>query len=133
MDKISSDLVKNNLAPQLEPKDELFLSQKPYSFQQVDDPRIALIALRAEIEAKLKNVAKHEKIEYGGISVDQIIKLLSNEKILSEKEEVSLVKLMNVLNRAAYTRTFEDGSINWANDIGVRILKALDEKDRDIK
>lgn len=126
--RLNLGLVKNDLAPKLEPEEELSLSQSPYSFQQVDDPNIALPALRAEIEAKLKNVAKHEQIEFDGMSVDQIIKLLSNEGILSPKEEVTLIKLMNVLNRAVHAIKIEDGSIDWANDMGPRILKALDKK-----
>jgi len=103
-----------------------------YSFQMVaeEDPKLALAGLRIEIEKRLKDIAGINKIHSSRLGIGALLRVLSQNKILSGEESSVLADMVGMLNNAVHGMDVDYRAAQWAIEVGPRILKGLDEKIR---
>lgn len=101
-----------------------------YSFQLVseEDPNLALAGLRIEIEKRLIQLAGLEGDKHRKEGVRQLLKILSQQGILTTQERSVLAELISLLNSAVHGATIDKRAAEWAMEVGPRILQALDDK-----
>jgi hypothetical protein len=110
-------------------QDEVNTSRE-YTFQTIiyDDPNLALAGLRIEIEKRLKLIAESNGIHIRNESFGMLMKRLSNEEILSGQEYMVLMDMTGLLNSAVHGASVDRKAVDWAMEVGPRLLKSLDEK-----
>lgn len=110
-------------------QDEVNASRE-YTFQTIiyDDPNLALAGLRIEIEKRLKLIAESKGIHIRNESLGMLMKRLSNEEILSGQEYMVLMDMTGLLNSAVHGASVDRKAVDWAMEVGPRLLKSLEEK-----
>lgn len=93
-----------------------------------EDPKLALAGLRIEIEKRLRTIANRQGIPSQNKGVGQLLKLLSENNLLSNEERSVLLDMVGLLNGAVHGIDVDDRTAQWALDVGPRILKGLDER-----
>ena len=112
-----------------------------YSFQLVadEDPNLALAGLRIEIEKKVKQLVETTAVNEsgpGGLSrvprsrwtIAQSLRFLSENVVLTVQQRDVLLNLVNTLNLAVHGAKVDERSVDWALDIGPRLLATLDRR-----
>lgn len=108
-----------------------FVNETPeYTFQTIlyDDPNLALAGLRIEIEKRLKQIAESNDIHVKKESIGLLLRQLSLQEVLTGQESVVLQDLIGLLNSAVHGAKVDRHALEWAIDVGPRLLKSLDEK-----
>ena len=91
-----------------------------------DDPKLAIVGLRFEIEAKVKAIAKAKGFEEAMPFLWLIKKLLDSATIDKDQYNV-LSRIRVLLNSAAHGVEIDQRKFDWALEIGPKLLSALDE------
>jgi len=101
-----------------------------YSFQVIadDDPNLALAGLRIEIEKRLLQLAESKGIQVQRASVGRLMKLLAEQGVLVQEEYVVLADMIGLLNSAVHGASVDRRAVDWAMEVGPRLLKSLDNK-----
>ena len=104
-------------------------SQK-YSFQVIadEDANLALVGLRIEIERCLGRLAEAAGVGTARLGVSRLLRLLGEEGILTREERGVLADLVGLLNSAAHGRTADQRSVQWALEVGTRLLATLEKR-----
>lgn len=101
-----------------------------YSFESLldKDPNLALAGLRIEIEKRLVQIAKSNKLNITRAGVGQLISLLNQHRILTPEESSALADMSNLLNSAVHGAEVDKRAADWAVEFGPKLLSGLDEK-----
>jgi len=117
-------------AEKISPKEELAEElDESLSFVKMAeyDPNIALVALRVEIEKRLRELAKLAKIENFRMSLSKLLRELQRKEILTSSVFSGLQEIIMAGNQAAHGAKVEPTIADWAFTYGPKILAALDE------
>lgn len=101
-----------------------------YAFESVaeNDPNLALVGLRIEIESRLRDIAESKGIKSENKSAGRLLRELRERGYLSQSESSVIADLLPLLNRAAHGALVDERGSQWALDSGTRILQALEER-----
>jgi len=101
-----------------------------YSFESIldKDPNLALAGLRIELEKRLVQIAKLNKLDVNRASVGQLLRLLNQKQILTPEESSALADMSGLLNAAVHGADVDKRAADWAIDVGPKVLQSLDEK-----
>ena len=101
-----------------------------FSFQTVasTDPNLALAGLRIEIEKRLTQLAASRGISVERRGINQLLRDLNGRELINAAERSVLSDLTSLLNSAVHGATVEMPALDWAMDVGPRILHALDNR-----
>lgn len=101
-----------------------------YSFESIldKDPNLALAGLRIELEKRLVQIAKLNKLNVSKASINQLLRLLNQEKILTSEESSALSDMSGLLNAAVHGADVDKRATEWAMEVGPKVLHSLDEK-----
>jgi hypothetical protein len=96
------------------------------SFIQVseDDPNLALVALRIEIEKRIRSLAEKNDIN-SNIPLSRLFYKLREKEVLSESVFNGLQEIIVYANQAAHGAKVEPIVADWAISFGPHILGAL--------
>lgn len=100
-----------------------------YAFQLIsgEDPNLALAGLRIEIEKRLNRIAEANGIQSRG-GVGRLLTLLDSMDLLSSDEATVLRDMIGLLNSAVHGAEVDPRAVDWALEIGPRLLGFLDER-----
>lgn len=101
-----------------------------YSFQTVasKDPNLALAGLRIELEKRLINLGMSKKLPIYKKSLFALLEDLNRHQIINAAEKSVMSDLIPLLNSAVHGAKVDISVLDWALDIGPKILKALDKR-----
>ncbi len=120
--EITGTISPSTLAPTTAPPEE---PSPSYLKIASDDPNLALVGLRIEIETRLRELAEAYGIS-GNMPLNQMLKELRPHNAMIKEIEKGLYQLIQAGNRAAHgARVDRDASV-WAIDSGPEILAVLD-------
>lgn len=110
-------------APTTAPPDD---ETKPSYLKIVgEDPNLALVGLRIEIETRMRKLAEAYDIPEN-LPLSRILSRLRSQNIVLRGLENALYQLIRAGNRAAHGARVEEDAAFWAIDVGPEILNALD-------
>lgn len=92
---------------------------------QSTDPRLALVALRIEIERRIRELARRTSRPHSG-SLHALIQNLGEARVLSAKFVPGLLELVNAGNAAAHGAEISPAVNDWAYSRGAAVLARLD-------
>ena len=93
--------------------------------QSLQDPNLALVGLRIEIEKRLTEIAKAAGIRVDHPNAASLLRELSARKAIPHDTEAGLAELIALGNRAAHGATVSEDAAGWALDLAPQILRAL--------
>ncbi|MBL0032857.1 MAG: hypothetical protein IPP27_12045 [Bacteroidetes bacterium] len=75
-----------------------------YPFAEIaeQNPELALVSLRIEIEKRLRALSKKYNVEVRSLSMKSLINALANEKLLTYDESTAMNDMIVTLNQAAH-------------------------------
>ena len=103
-------------------------TEYPFQIVAENDPNLALAGLRIEIEKRLRRLAQSADIPISRSSVGKLMRLLYEKQILSPNEYSVLADMIGLLNEAVHGAEVDRRALDWAMEVGPRILKALDQR-----
>lgn len=92
------------------------------------DPNVALVSLRIELERRMRSLAEKRNLEGGRRGLSSLVTLLGGAGILSSEERGALLDLLALLNQAAHGAKVDLAAAEWAESVGGRLLASLDAK-----
>jgi hypothetical protein len=107
-------------APAAEPAQAGFLAIAQH------DSNLALVALRIEIEKRVRTLARLHNLDERR-PLGQLLRELTQRELLPRDTVGGLQELVAAGNQAAHGARVQDGVAEWAVDVGPRILASLDE------
>jgi hypothetical protein len=113
----------------LAPKSET-AKESPYFFQTIveKDPQLALLGLRSEIEQRLIKLAEKRGLDVDGRGLGKMLQVLYAARVFASGEWSVITDMIGSLNNAAHNKDIRSETIEWALDVGPRLLKTLDAK-----
>lgn len=106
---------------------ESLIPKSPRGAVSVEDPNLALVGLRIEIERRLRELGrKHQLPERG--SVIALLRDLKDRDVFDESSADGLESLIAAGNKAAHGAKVEKDAALWAVNSGSAVLAALDAK-----
>ena len=108
-----------------------FEDKEAFEFFRPEDPNLAMVGLRIEIEKRLRRIAKNRDIasEHGRpLAVRQLLRELEAIGAVGHNAVSMIADMMPVLNAAAHGAEFPSESSEWVLKNGPRLLALLDEK-----
>ncbi|MGD8455379.1 MAG: hypothetical protein PVF83_03255 [Anaerolineales bacterium] len=101
-----------------------------YPFLEVveDDPNLALAGLRIEIEIRLQKLGLANDLSVNRKGIGSLMRMLFKEGVLSNQEYSVLNDMVGLLDSAVHGATVDNRALEWAMDVGPRLLKSLDER-----
>lgn len=103
--------------------------QAVYERIAAEDPNLALVGLRIEIEKALLLLGANRGITGSRNSIGWIARELTKDGVLPEGTASVLADLIPLLNRAAHGAQVDEQSVRWALTAGAQILRALQAND----
>ena len=102
---------------------------EPPKFMAVaeQDPNLALVALRIEVEKRLRALAEKHSISLTG-PLSQLIRELQQKEVLNKAASRGLHEIVMAGNRAAHGASVEPSLADWAFTNGSAILSILDDE-----
>ena len=94
------------------------------------DPNLALVALRIELEIRLRSIAEKHSIA----TIPSLLRLLhevQKKEILYKAEFLGLQEILKAGNRAVHGVRVDPSLSNWVLTNGVECLSILNEKLKD--
>lgn len=91
------------------------------------DPNLALVALRIEVEHRLRELAKKHDVSSTG-PLSRLVYKLQRKDVLSKPAFYGLQEIVSAGNRAAHGARVEPSLADWAFTNGSAILSVLDGK-----
>lgn len=125
----SDNIIEEGKSENIEPKiDENELErQKQIGYSVIENPSLALVSVRIEIEKRIRELAQlHLKTERI-ISLKRAVNELVKKQILSPSISGSLLELIDLGNKAAHGEEVSNDVIDWAIDYAPKILSILDQ------
>lgn len=89
------------------------------------DPNLALAALRLELEKSLKTLAAKHQINTDKASIYKLARELAGKQVISANAYLALSDLSKLLNNAVHGADVDNRAVQWAMEIGPKILTAL--------
>ncbi|MCK8825914.1 hypothetical protein [Fuchsiella alkaliacetigena] len=110
--------------------DEADIDDLDCSFQYIveQDPNLALAGLRIELGKRLNQIAKLNNISPKFKNASKLLALFEKKEIITTNEQSVLSELIELLNKTVQGAEVDKKAIDWAMNIGLRILKSLDYK-----
>jgi hypothetical protein len=104
-------------------------SPSEFAFQQLvgSDPNLALAGLRIEIEKRLNLLAERHGIEDRSHGLGRLLRRLMDQQALSAEASATLKEMGRLLASAVHGASVDPRAIEWAVNVGPRLLKALDD------
>lgn len=101
-----------------------------YSFQVVadEDANLALAGLRIEIEVRLGRLANRIGIKNTRTGIGRLLRLLGDRRMLTREQHSVLADMVGLLNSAAHGATADHQAVQWALEVGPRLLATLDKR-----
>lgn len=125
----SENIIEEGKSEDIEPKfDEDDLKrQKQLEYSIMENPSLALVSVRIEIEKRIRELAqihlKPERI----ISLKRTVSELVKKQILSPSITGSLLELIHFGNKAVHGEEVSDDVVDWALEYAPKILSILDQ------
>jgi hypothetical protein len=113
--------VPDSIADAVSDREALSLPTK----QALQDPNLALVALRIEIEKRLTEIAKAAGVHVEHPSAASLLRELKARKAIPEDAEAGLAELIALGNQAAHGARVSREAAGWALDLAPQILRAL--------
>jgi hypothetical protein len=101
-----------------------------YSFQTVasKDPNLALAGLRIELEKRLMHLASTRHLPINKKGLHALLEVLNHNELINGSEKALLSDLVALLNSAVHGATVDSSALDWALEIGPKILNALEAR-----
>ncbi len=120
--EITKTVSPTTLAPTTAPPEE---PSPSYLKIASDDPNLAVVGLRIEIETRLRELAETYGIS-GNLPLSRILRELRPHNVMMQEIEKALYQLIQAGNRAAHGARVDRDASSWAIDSGPEILAVLD-------
>ena len=91
-----------------------------------DDANLALVALRIELERRLRQLASQHSIN-ADQSLGRLFRKLQKEEVLADPILSGLDELIMFGNRAAHGADVDPRAVSWTQDVGPRVIAVLDQ------
>lgn len=101
-------------------------SVKPFPELAYDDANLALVALRIELERRLRRLAAQHSIS-ADQSLRRLFRKLQQQEVLEDPILSGLEELIMFGNRAAHGADVDPRAVSWAQDMGPRVIAVLDK------
>ena len=109
-----------------QPRQEYALKPAPSYITIIDqDPNLALVGLRIEIEQRLVALAEKHQLR-DPRSVKRLFNELQNRGVLNQSALSGIQEIITAGNQAAHGARVEEGTTQWVLSTGTQILAALD-------
>lgn len=105
--------------------------KQTYAFEAIaeDDPNLALSGLRIAIESRIREIYNSKNAHDSRIiPLRQVLNRLQEQEILQGKEYAAILDILPLLNRAAHGAHIDTRSANIALEVGIGILRTLDDR-----
>lgn len=104
-------------------------ASQPPSYLEISDqdPNLALVGLRIEIERRLRELARHHSLP-ANRPMTQLLRDLREREVLNDPSLSGLQELVHAGNQAAHGARVEPRAAEWAFTYGPQVLGALDAK-----
>lgn len=91
------------------------------------DPKLALVALRIELEKTLRAIAKKNNVQFNRYGLGKLASILYNDKLINADEYSLLRDLIPPLNGAAHgdIDKYSFDSIIWTLELGAQLLNSI--------
>jgi Domain of unknown function (DUF4145) len=119
----SGSAKQSDVDPQAEKNDSFQAVARPI---MEADANLALVALRIEIEKRMRNLAYHYDVPMN-LPLTRLFKELRDKDVLPDGIASSLQEIIQAGNRAAHGASVEPTVQNWAIESSTKILRALDD------
>jgi len=90
-----------------------------------EDPNLALAGLRIELEKSLRALAERNGLPTERASVRTLARDLAGKQVISGEAYLALSDLATLLNRAVHGAEVDDRAVDWAMDVGPKLLTTL--------
>ena len=102
------------------------LNRSLYDIVQ-SDPKLALVALRIELEKTLRAIAKKNNVQFNRYGLGKLASILYNDKLINADEYSLLRDLIPPLNGAAHgdIDKYSFDSIIWTLELGAQLLNSI--------
>ena len=106
-----------------------------YAFEAVagGDRNMVLAGLRIELEGGLRKIAQSRGLGGKRKTLRSVIGDLAHRDIVRRDEAKAIADLLTLLNRAVHGAAVDRAALEWALDVGPRLLDALEEHLGDIE
>ena len=91
-----------------------------------DDANLALVALRIELERRLRQLAAQHSIN-ADQSLRRLFRQLQKQQVLADPILSGLDELIMFGNQAAHGADVDPRAVSWAQDVGPRVIAVLDQ------
>ena len=95
-------------------------------FTEIDDPNLALAALRIALERQLRKIATKNGISGEGRSVVFLLQNLCRRDLLTQEQSSLLSDLLPFLNTAVHGAEVDPRASQWAAEVGPRLVAGLE-------
>lgn len=103
-----------------------------YSFYNLryEDPKLALAGLRIEIENSLRRIAENNALDVLHSGIGKMTNILSQHQLINDNERAIIYDITGILNKAVHSQLaeYESETFDWVFDLGLNILKSLNQK-----
>jgi len=108
----------------------LELEDKDYVFVELaqNNPSLALVSLRIEIEKRLRQIAEKYSVENRQYSMSRQLQTLTEKGIITPQENSTLRDMLHTLNQAAHGIEFDQRTADWIIENGPLIVNSLESK-----
>lgn len=106
---------------------------KKYSFYRLkdDDTKLAMAALRIEIEEQLRKIAEKNQISTSQTGLIKLAKQLFEAEYLDRNEMAIIQDLSNILNKAVHSQLKDYDSYGWIFAVGIKLMESLHNKSKE--
>lgn len=105
-------------------------STYPFNNLRYEDPKLALAALRIDIENSLRKIAESHKLDTSSSGLVKMTKMLIKNECISSGEATLIYDISGILNRAVHSqlKEYESESFDWVFDLGVKLVDSLNDR-----
>ena len=104
----------------------LLARSAPDELTEIDDPNLALAALRIALERQLRKIAKRNGISAERRSIGFLLRDLQSRDLLSREQSSLLSDLLRFLNAAVHGAEVDPRASQWAAEVGPRLVAGLE-------
>ena len=104
----------------------LLAKSRPDKLTEIDDPNLALAALRIALERKLRQIARKNEISVGGRGIGFLLRDLQRRDLLSPEQSSLLSDLLPSLNAAVHGAEVDPRASQWAAEVGPQLVAGLE-------
>ena len=93
---------------------------------KIEDPNLALAALRIALERQLRKIAERNGIHAEGRSVSSLVRVLRQKDLLRRDQSSLLSDLLPSLNKAVHGAEVDPRASQWAAEVGPWLIEGLE-------